>query len=172
MKTLLLLRHGKSDWKADYAEDLDRPLAKRGKRAAALMGRYLAELAELPDRVYTSPALRARDTARRAVVAGGWSRPVETCERLYGGPPDQIVELIREADEGAGCIILVGHEPDASLIASGLTGGTSVRFPTAAMARIDLGVERWDETGFGKGTLIWLVTPKLLAGIGWPDGVS
>ncbi len=172
MKTILLFRHGKSDWDADYEADRNRPLAKRGEKAASLMGRYLASLDQLPDRVICSSALRAKETVRLAAKAGKWSCPITFAEELYEASPEQVLHLIRESQDSLNSILLAGHEPTWSLLAGGLIGNAKVKFPTAAMARIDLAVARWKEAGFGKGTLVWMVSPKLLSAIGWPDGVT
>jgi phosphohistidine phosphatase SixA len=166
VKRLLLLRHGKSDWDAKYGADHDRPLANRGKRAASLMGRYLASLDQVPDRVVCSSAVRARETLRLAAEAGGWSCPVTVAEELYQASPGRVLELIRDIKDSVNSVLLVGHEPTWSLLAGKLIGRARVEFPTAAMARIDLPVARWGDVGFGKGILVWLVTPKLLARCG------
>jgi phosphohistidine phosphatase len=170
MKTLILLRHGKSSWDDDDQEDHARPLAKRGKKAAALMGRYLADLGEVPDRACASSAVRASDTVRRAAEAGAWSCPVAISDRLYHAVPDQVLDIIRGAETTTDSLLLVGHEPTCSMLAGRLVGQARLTFPTAAMARIDLAVERWRDVAYGKGSLVWMVTPKLLARIGWPDG--
>ena len=172
MKTILLFRHGKSDWDADYGADHNRPLAKRGEKSASLMGRYLASLDQLPDRVICSSALRAKETVRLAAKAGKWSCPITFAEELYEASPEQVLDLIRESQDSLNSILLAGHEPTWSLLAGGLIGNAKVKFPTAAMARIDLTIASWKETALGKGILVWLVFPKLLAGIGWPDGAT
>jgi phosphohistidine phosphatase len=59
VKTLILLRHGKSDWDSDRDADHDRPLARRGRNAAATMGLLLERAGQVPDRALTSSALRA-----------------------------------------------------------------------------------------------------------------
>ena len=58
--TLYVLRHGKSDWQAAYGADHDRPLKKRGREAAQLVGRLLSSADEAPDHILSSSALRAR----------------------------------------------------------------------------------------------------------------
>ena len=73
MRSVVLFRHGKSDWDADYNVDHERPLAKRGIKAAKRMGKYLAELDEIPDIVITSTAVRAKTTVELAMKAGAWS---------------------------------------------------------------------------------------------------
>ena len=163
MKTILLLRHGKSDW-GTPAPDHERPLAKRGRKAAALVGRFLARAGELPDVVITSSALRARDTVDRAIRAGAWERPVSVRDALYESSLEAVLAEIRGQDDAVQSVLLAGHEPTWSELASGLCGGARLRLPTAAVARIDVGVERWQEVEPGRGELVWLLTPKLLSG--------
>ncbi|HMF03267.1 MAG TPA: phosphoglycerate mutase family protein, partial [Acidimicrobiia bacterium] len=79
MPALILFRHGKSDWDAaDAGDDRARPLARRGRKAAERMGRFLARAGQVPDVAITSPALRAAETLRLAMEGGGWSCPVRT----------------------------------------------------------------------------------------------
>ena len=163
MKTIFLLRHAKSDWNADYERDHDRPLNPRGRRAAAQMGSYLANLGELPDRVLSSSAVRARETIDLAVEAGSWGCPVDTTRELYDTSPDQVLELLRQQSDDFASLLLVGHQPTWSLLVDGLVGGAAVKMPTAALARIDVPVDRWSEVDYGAGKLTWYVTPKGLA---------
>jgi len=167
VKTLLLLRHGKSDWASDRDGDHERPLAPRGVRAARLMGRYLAALGQLPDAVLSSSAVRARETVRLARDAGGWKVDTRTTDGLYAASPEEVLQHVRQCDDECERLLLAGHEPTWSMLAGQLVGDGRLRFPTAALARIDLAVGRWREVGPGTGTLHWLVTPKLLQKIGW-----
>ena len=73
MKTIILFRHGKSDWDAPSGSDHERPLAARGRKAADAMGRFLSEKGEVPELAIASSAVRARDTLDRAVRAGEWA---------------------------------------------------------------------------------------------------
>ncbi len=161
MRSLIMLRHAKSDWRAAVGDDAERPLSKRGRRAARTMGRFLARTGELPDRALTSPALRAASTLRLAMQAGGWSCPVEACPELYSGP-EEALELIRREPDGTEVLLAVGHEPTWSSLAGALVGGARLRLPTAAMARIDFSGERWAAVEPGAGELAWLVVPSLL----------
>jgi phosphohistidine phosphatase len=167
VKTLMLLRHGKSDWGSDYDGDHERPLAPRGVRAARLMGRYLSALGQAPDAVLSSSAVRARETVRLAGEEGGWNVETRTTEHLYAASPEEVLEQVRECDDAAQCLLLAGHEPTWSMLAGQLVGDGHLRFPTAALARIDLPVTSWSEVEAGRGILMWLVTPKLLQKIGW-----
>jgi phosphohistidine phosphatase len=162
MKTLLLLRHGKSDWSADYGEDRERPLAGRGVKAASLMGRYLAAVGPTPERIVSSTAVRAHDTAKLAAKAGNWGGTVELDPGIYGSGPEQIIKLIQSCENRFMSLLLVGHEPTWSLLTGSLIGGAAVKFPTAAMARIDFEDDSWKDVSFGHGVLAWFVTPRLL----------
>jgi phosphohistidine phosphatase len=105
-------------------------------------------------------------SVQRAAEAGGWSCPIEDEPRLYGASPDEVLETIRECDDSCDRLLLAGHEPTWSELAGLLIGEAAIRFPTAAVARIDFEIESWQEVDFGHGILIWLLTPKLLKGTG------
>jgi phosphohistidine phosphatase len=162
VKTILLLRHGKSDWSAGKGEDHDRPLNERGKSAAAAMGKLLARLDQIPDRVLTSPALRAHDTARRAAKAGGWPCPLAVVPEFYASEPSTVLARVRQESDDAASLLLVGHEPTWSGMAELLIGGGSLRFPTAGLARIDLDASAWRAVDAGRGALVWFLIPRLV----------
>lgn len=163
MKTVILFRHGKSDWDASHGADHERPLAERGRRAADRMGRYLSEKGEVPDLAISSTAVRASDTLDRAVRSGDWSCRVEQLDDLYLPSPNGLLEVLRQQSDELVSVMLVGHEPAWSETLSLLVGGGRFRFPTAAMARIDIDSDRWAELDFGLGELRWMVTPKEVA---------
>jgi phosphohistidine phosphatase len=142
MRTLLVFRHGKSDWGADYDRDHNRPIAKRGRRASKLMGKYLASIDLIPDQVLTSSATRARQTIELASEAGRWGCPVRVTEQLYGASVDGVIDEIRS-------------EPDT-------TQTLLMHFPTAAVACIEFDVDRWSEIDYESGRLAWHVKPKQL----------
>lgn len=166
MKTLIFLRHGKSDWHATYGTDHSRPLNKRGEKAANLMGQFLRKTNQIPDRVVTSSAVRALTTAQIASKAGNWDCPVRVADSLYGASPEEVLGEIRSEPDKADILLLAGHEPTCSQSIGMFIGRGFVRFPTAAMARIDFNATSWDQVDFGRGQLSWLVTPKLLQKLG------
>ena len=157
-KRLFLLRHGKSDWGAEYG----RPLNDRGRRAAASVGRFLAATGFVPEAVVSSTAVRARTTVEHAAEAGGWDVEIELDEALYGAWTTTVVDLVRRRGGNAASLMLVGHEPTWSETTSLLIGGGHVRFPTAAVAAIRFEVGRWSEIGPGGGMLEWMAPPKLI----------
>jgi phosphohistidine phosphatase len=161
---LILLRHGKSDWQADYGDDRSRPLAQRGRKAAKRMGRFLSRAGQLPDAAITSPAVRADDTLRLAMEGGGWTCPVRMAPALYGGGVPGLFGEVRKEPATTDVLLAVGHEPTWSEAVAALIGGGEIRFPTGALARVDLDVDEWDEIGPGAGVLGWIIGPRLLGG--------
>jgi phosphohistidine phosphatase len=164
MPGLILLRHGKSDWQADYGDDRSRPLAQRGRKAAKRMGRFLARAGQVPDAAITSPAVRAEDTLRLAMEGGGWTCPVRMAPALYGGGVPGLLGEVRKEPATTDVLLAVGHEPTWSEAVAALIGGGEIRFPTGALARVDLDVDGWDEIGPGTGVLAWTIGPRLLTG--------
>jgi phosphohistidine phosphatase len=164
MKSLLFFRHGKSDWDAPFSHDHERPLAKRGRKAARVMGRFISSSGQEPDSIVTSTAVRARDTVNLASKAGSWSAPIRETRELYGASPRTILEVVHEESDSVDRLLLAGHEPTWSHTISLLIGGGNIRFPTAAMARIDFDVSSWRQVDFGSGELQWLIPPKALTG--------
>ncbi len=163
MRTLLLLRHAKSDWTAGVVGDHDRPLSGRGREAAAIMGRLMAHAGLVPELCLTSTAVRAADTLARAARHGGWEDvPVEARPALYGAGPKEVIALLGRLPDDAGCVLLVGHEPGWSETIGVLTGGSSVRMATGTLARIEFQVERWAECRRGAGILTALIAPRLV----------
>ena len=162
MKTLLLLRHGRSSWRTGWADDSERPLSERGGKDARRMGAFLGRLRQAPEQVLSSPAVRALDTVRLAAEAGGWRCPVETVPEFYSGSVGAVLDRVRRERDKIETLLLVGHQPMWSNVAAELVGGAVLRFPTSALVRIVLAVESWREIGRGRGELIWLVTPRML----------
>ena len=162
LRHLLLLRHGKSDWSADYRVDRERPLAPRGVKAAKRMGRFLTAVDLAPDVVVSSPAVRALTTAELAAEAGEWGCEIRVEDRLYGCGGNAVVEVVRALGIEGEAVLIAGHEPVWSSLVGGLTGGSHVRFPTAALACLSLQAPSWADLDWGRATLQWLVTPKLL----------
>jgi phosphohistidine phosphatase len=81
-KILLILRHAKSSWKNKKLEDYDRPLNKRGKSEAIKMGKYLKEMAILPNLIITSSALRAIETTKYVCKHAGYENLIEVDSSL------------------------------------------------------------------------------------------
>lgn len=142
MKTLLLLRHAKSSRSDSTLADHDRPLNKRGSRAAPRMGQLLRERDLLPDRVLSSSAKRALDTAQAVIQASRSSVPLEVHRDLYLSSPNEYAEVLRHLPDRVERALVVGHNPDLEELLEQLTGAHPT-LPTAALAWLVLPITRW-----------------------------
>lgn len=167
-KTLLLMRHAKSDWTGDYESDHERPLNERGMRSARLMGRLLEGLDLVPDLVLTSTATRARETARLAAEAGSWGCPIIEEPAFYGASPGSVLRLasgMADADR----LMLVGHEP----VWSSLVGEISsrrVEMKTATVVVVAVPIRGWDDLRDAQGVVVGVHHPRAYFGTEWDPG--
>jgi phosphohistidine phosphatase len=135
-RTLVLVRHAKSDWSGGHP-DRERPLAERGRRQAPEAGRWLrAGVGEIHLAV-VSPAERARRTWELVSAELDASPPVREEDRVYAAAADDLLELVRELPEDLGTVVLVGHNPGVEELVLLLTGEAAA-MKTSAVAVIDL----------------------------------
>ena len=157
MKTLLLLRHGKSSWKQPELPDHDRPLTQRGELAAKRMGQLLRELDLVPDLILTSDAIRAHETAKRVATAARFTGELEVCGDLYHAEPKPLAEVVAGVHDQIARVLVIGHNPGLSDWLTQLTGEHD-NFPTAALACIELPLDNWSAlspASRGKLRRIW-----------------
>lgn len=164
MKTLLVMRHAKSDWGVAFGDDHERPLARRGVKAARRMGRFLADAGAAPQLVVSSTAVRALTTVELAAEAGDWGCPIVTTRELYASDAESVLERVGETEAGVERLLIAGHEPTWSTLVTWLIGGGRVRMPTAAVACLDLPHGEWTDLAPGTCELRWLMTPRMLKG--------
>ncbi len=167
MKTLLLLRHAKSSWDDPALGDFDRPLTARGQNAARRMGRILLDRGLVPDLVVCSPARRARQTCERALEALG-PVTVRMEDRMYMADPQTLLAIVHALPEPANRALLIGHNPGFERFARRLAGSAEgdslerliAKFPTAALAVIEIERHRWQDLAPGNGRLAEFLTPR------------
>jgi phosphohistidine phosphatase len=135
-RTLILLRHAKSDWSGHEA-DIARPLAKRGRRQAPDAGRWLATNIDSIDLAVVSPASRARSTWD--LVSAELDLPPLTRfdDRMYAASSDELLNVVRDLSDDFETVVLVGHNPGLEDLASLLTGEPAP-MPTSALAVITM----------------------------------
>jgi phosphohistidine phosphatase len=136
-RRLILLRHAKSDW--PDVPDRDRPLAKRGRRDAPVIGRWLRDHGYLPEVVICSDARRTRQTWDLIAPELGGSPQVTFEPRAYAASAQTLLYLARELPAACQAALLIGHNPGVADLVTALTrppdGGLApLRFPTAAAA--------------------------------------
>lgn len=160
MKTLLLLRHAKSSWKKTGLPDHERPLNKRGKKEAPLVGKFLKTNSLLPDLILSSTARRAHETAQAVAQACGFDGQVDLYQDLYMSDPASYLDILRCLPDEANRVLVVGHNPDVEALLTMLTDVTE-HMSTAALAIIDLPITSWQELNEATdGRLQNLWTPR------------
>jgi phosphohistidine phosphatase len=169
-RRLILLRHAKSSWDDPSLPDHDRPLAKRGIKAAAAIRRYMRAEKLVPDLVLVSSARRTQQTLDAVKF---WDPPlaVEVKQALYLASPATMLELLAGVPDDTGCVLLIGHNPGMQELAVQLTKASknpdrqhlarrmSESFPTGALAEFSLS-GNWSEIGPGAGKLLRFVCPR------------
>ncbi len=152
MLSLMIMRHGKSDWDTGARDDHDRPLSPRGVASAERMGEVIRDLGLDPDLVISSTARRARATAELARITGGWHSRLVLEDALYGTSVATTIDVLARLGGDTPRIMLVGHQPVWSLLVAHLTGARCV-MRTATVADIELTSHDWTSIREGAGTL-------------------
>lgn len=160
----MIVRHAlafgrdRNQWRDDDARPLSPAGVKRARKAAI----GLKTLARTPNRLLTSPLMRARQTAEILTDVAGWPRAEEVPELSPGTPLRQVMALLGK--ERGKRVAIVGHQPDlgallaACLIADGRP--LAVELKKSAVACLSFaGPPRP-----GRAVLKWLATPRMLRG--------
>ena len=163
-RTLILLRHAKSDYPYGVA-DHERPLAKRGIREAALAGDWIREHLPAVDAVLCSTATRTRQTLART----GITAPVTYVDRLYDATAGIAIDVINGAPEDANTVLLIGHEPVMSSLALSLASldtsdpdaarQIAMKYPTSAIAVLHTD-RPWSQLELRSATLAQFHIPR------------
>lgn len=170
MRKVILLRHAKSSWDDPSVDDHDRPLSKRGKAAAPLIGRWLAERRHLPDTVLCSSSERTRQTVDR-IRQSLPKLPEPVVEReLYHASPEQMRDRLAMLPDDCTTVMVVGHNPGLGSLVRKMSNGHENRrcrrayehFPTGAAAVLELDLENWSDIGFAKARFVDFAAPREL----------
>lgn len=144
MKTLILVRHAKSSWKEASIADFDRPLNKRGKRDAPLMAKRLQAIVPSIDRMISSDAKRAYDTARQ--FSKQYEKiKVKTEENLYLASSKRILRIVNKLDDKHDTIALFAHNPGITSAINFLANKSILNVPTCGLAVIQFDVDSWSD---------------------------
>lgn len=162
MRLLTLVRHAKSSWEYPELSDFERPLNERGRHDAPLMAEKLRKYPPRPDRLVSSPALRAITTAH--VFADTLGVPREDIllqPKIYEASVATLLKIVRGFDDGDRHVLMFGHNPGFSELAHLLAECNFDEMPTCAIARFELAVKTWDDVGEDCGQLARYGYPKM-----------
>jgi phosphohistidine phosphatase len=163
-RRLYLLRHAKSSWKGEGLADHDRPLARRGRRAAKAIYRHLRERGVEPELVLCSTARRARETLEGIEPALGRGA-IRVEPELYGAGPAELLARLHEVAPPIRSVMVIGHNPALEQLALLLAGHGSTqqleaKFPTGALATLAFRGPGWAALDHGTAELIEFMRPR------------
>jgi phosphohistidine phosphatase len=168
VRTVILLRHGKSSWSDPTLADLDRPLAPRGERASRTIAKYMRRKKIRPALVLCSPSLRTRQTLEAIESSLGKSCAVELVPQLYAASERKLLERLQAVPDSVGSVMLIGHNPGLHDLACVLASrGADLprleqKFPTAALATLVADGDSWAALRPGDAELVDYVVPRQL----------
>jgi phosphohistidine phosphatase len=167
-RELLLLRHAKSDWDSDAASDIERPLAKRGRRDAPRIGEWLYREGLVPSLILSSPAERARETTLRVCKGLDYKkRDIKWEPAIYEADLETLLRLLGHYGRSPGTLLMVGHNPGLEDLLRYLADddldeiNDEKLLPTAALARLEM-PDDWCSLELGSAVLARIVRPKAL----------
>jgi len=155
-----MCRHAKSDWSSQSRSDFDRPLNARGRRNAPEMGRRLLEKSYSVDRIVSSTAKRAAETALLVAKGMQFKKEIDWKENLYHANADTIAETLYALKEEWNSIIIVCHNPGITDFVNAQCGVVTENVVTCAMAAFEWNVKTWPETASAQARLLFYDFPK------------
>ncbi|MBT9382751.1 histidine phosphatase family protein [Pseudooceanicola sp. CBS1P-1] len=165
MKRLILMRHAKSSWSNPALSDALRPLNRRGREAAQVLGRWLHLSGQQIDQALVSSATRTRETYAEL---GLMANPVFV-NALYEATVATMLDVLHKADPKAACVLMIGHNPGIGSFAEKLLRlppphGRFFDYPTGATLICDFDIETWAELRLGTGSVAGFTVPRELMG--------
>lgn len=167
---IYLLRHAKSSWDDPGLADHERPLAKRGRKAARQLGDHFRDAGVTPDLVLCSSAVRATETLEGVRAGLSPETPFEIEGGLYGAGADALLRRLRGLPEEVGAALLIGHNPAIETLAAELAGDEGddeawarmqAKYPTGGLATLGFDGP-WTELDWDGATLEAFVVPREL----------
>lgn len=158
MGRLILMRHAKSSWDDPFMDDHDRPLNKRGRASAQVLGDWLRDVGALPDLVLCSTSARTRETLTRLNVTAD----VRFEAGLYHAGPAKILSILQRAD--APSVLILAHNPGIAecaerIVAAPHSHPRFVDYPTGATLIADF-EQPWSQTDWGRGRVKDFIIPR------------
>lgn len=159
MKKLYIIRHAKSSWRDEVLNDFDRPLNKRGKQNAPFMGKRLKENGIMPDIIVSSPALRAKTTAKMIAKEIKYAKDILFNQDIYESSPSTLHKILTKIDDKCGILFLVGHNPSLNMLAEYYVD-FSQNIPTSGVVEIEFDCDKWADISSKNAKFISFDYPK------------
>jgi phosphohistidine phosphatase len=159
VRKLHVIRHAKSSWKDISLDDFDRPLNKRGKLNAPLMGARLKKQKIVPDIIISSPALRSKITAEVIAKEVKYSKNIHYNESLYESSVSEIYNALTKIDDKHGVAFLFGHNTGINIFVENFVN-LSENVPTCGIVEIEFNCKKWTDISTKNAKLISFDYPK------------
>lgn len=156
MKTLYLLRHAKAD---NGLNDRERDITAKGRRQAESMGQWMFEKGIVPDRIVSSPAKRAKSTARICSEGVDYPGSIRFEDDLYDPCRDKYIDIIADLKNKGDSVLIVGHNPKISSAVTILTGEQIIMSPCMLVC-IEFALDKWISVKDVRGILKWVQIPS------------
>jgi phosphohistidine phosphatase len=161
MKTLLLIRHAKSSWGQPGLSDFDRPLNERGKADAPEMAKRLKEKGVELDQLISSPAKRARKTAKYFAEEFGFKKgDVRLVDELYEPTQKAFSNAIAKTHDKYKTVALFAHNPGITEFASSLTHVPIDNMPTCSVFAVQMLSDSWEDFEEAEKKFLFFDYPK------------
>ncbi|MFZ4797338.1 MAG: SixA phosphatase family protein [Bacteroidia bacterium] len=145
MKTIILMRHAKTEQGNFECTDFDRKLTEKGKSDADFAAKILAKKVKKIDLIITSSSKRTLKTAK--IVAENYAidkSKIQSLYEIYEANSDAYVHVLRNLnDEKVKTVIIVGHNPTIGAMTSFLSGNEIIDFKPSSIAVFNISIETW-----------------------------
>jgi len=163
MKNILIMRHAKSDWSDHSLSDFERPLNKRGKKAAPRMAEEIKRLNIIPDAIVSSPAKRAKMTAKIVAKDMNFASDILWDSDFYFGSASNYLKALYSFSDEIERVLLIGHNPTVEDLVHSLSDTrVYLDMPTAALVSLSIDIKTWKELSEHSCKFDWIIKPKEL----------
>ena len=163
MKTLFIIRHGKSSWDFPELPDEKRPLLKKGINRTKKIGKHLSDNNIKVDLIISSPAIRAFETAR--IIAEAIHYPKEKIEinnNIYESDEETILEIIESLPNEINSVMIFGHNPTFTYFSNYFLKEKIDWLPTSGTVSVSFKTDDWSKIESAKRKNSFVLTPKSL----------
>ncbi len=152
MKRVYLFRHGKAEKRGEESTDFQRTLIEKGREDAARIGAELKRNKMVPEKILSSSAVRALESAQICATAANYGEDIEALERLYAASPEEYMDVLRSMPSSLKSVMLVGHNPEIEEFNEALMG-TYRKLKTSYLIWYDIETEEWSDVEFSSEVL-------------------
>ena len=160
MKKIYCIRHAKSKDYAEGESDFERSISKKGYRDIRTIGSYLRLRGISPQKVLSSCALRAQESALKLMERVGYEGSIEYLEELYLRSPEEIIEIIKMQDDAYESLFIVGHHPYLTELVNRVSQEHIAKIPSMGVVCIVFETEIWQDIAVHRGEIEFFITPK------------